>query len=368
VLVGASIGGGDETPLWSYRKLQLLQEMDEPLIRPVAGFAGRTLRLQHGDESLPLRAELVSQSYLPMLGARTSIGRLFSPEEDDPASPVIAAVISHAFWLRAFGGDPSVLGRTYAVGANELRVVGVADPSFEGLTGEVDAWLPITSTALLFSPSWIQEPSFALFQVVGRLAPGVSLGEGRSWADAAVRHVWETFPHPLDDREVAGRILPLREGRVRPEARAAVLVMAGAALMVLLIGCANLAGMLIARAAARRHEVAVRIALGAGRSRVLRQLLVESSTLALIGGGAGVLVAHYGVALLRTHWPARFAADPTGWLRTFGELHEVFAAGAVVSRYLDERRPPSGQRRLLRDARDAAPRRQGILLRGSRLG
>jgi hypothetical protein len=216
----------DEVPLWSYPKLQLVRDVAEPAIHPLAGLAARTLRVRVGYESLRLRVELVSASYLEMLGARPVVGRLFTPEAD---------VVGCA---RGGGGrEPSLLDERARRGFPRAGADAVGrlrpDP-FEGLTGEVDAWLPIAWAGAIFGRAWTDEPGFALYRAVGRLAPRTSVVEARSWADGIARAVGEAFPHPLDGREVRASVQPLPEARVHPEARAAVLRMAGAALMVLL--------------------------------------------------------------------------------------------------------------------------------------
>jgi hypothetical protein len=252
--------------LWSYPALRLLTEMPDARIAPLAGFVSRTLTFQLGEQSFRASVEHASHSYLPLLGARPALGRLFIASEDDPASPTLVAVISHELWTAAFGADPDVVGTSVLARNQEVRIVGVLEPGLDGLTGDVDAWLPITAAKQLFSPGLIDSSSTSWFQVLGKLPTDVTIEEARTWADAAAHRVRQTYPAG-GRGEIGATVQSLREGRSRADARAAVLSMAGAALGVLLIACANLGGLLIARGAARRQEIAIRFALGAGRAR-----------------------------------------------------------------------------------------------------
>ena len=238
----------------------------------------------------------VSGNYFSMLGTSPAAGRLFSPADDDAAvAPVV--VLSHALWARRFGSDPSVIGRTLTLSGNPWTVVGVLPADFRA---------PVQSfTPDIFRPT--RRPSTSTcgrgcitVRAIGRMKPGVSVAEAQ--ADLAVIAARSAKDFPETNAKVGSWLVPLHE-QLTGSSRLAILTLAGAVGLVLLIGCLNLANLLLVRAATRGREIGVRAALGAGRGRLTRQLLTESALLASIGGAVGLILGIAGTRLLATLVP-----------------------------------------------------------------
>jgi putative ABC transport system permease protein len=237
-----------------------------------------------GTEPQRIGTAIVTANFFAALGVRPVLGRGFLPEDERPGTaPVV--VLTDALWRGRFGGDPTVVGRTIVLDGVATTVVGVLPPRVR-LTTEPLVWQPLV-------PGELEEERGAhRLGVIGRLRPGLSLGG----AEVEVREVARRLEqqYPADNAKRGARLVPLHESVVR-EARPALLVLFGAVALVLLVGCANLASLILARASSREREMAVRAALGAGRGRLVRQWLVESVLLAGAGAAAGLFVAWAGV-------------------------------------------------------------------------
>jgi putative ABC transport system permease protein len=266
----------------------------------MAAFDGQTLTLAGVDEPERISTEFVSAPYFSLLGVAPAIGRTFSNEEDLVARPANLVVLGDGLWRRRFGADPQVVGRAIRLNATPYTVIGVMPAGFKGLTDLAEAWVPF---AVYAPPATMAERGNRGFAALARLKPGVSLAAAQADLDAISKRLEAAYPNTNDKR--GAEVSPLDVelfGSLRP----ALLTLMAAVAFVLLIACANVANLLIARSETRRREIAVRTALGAGRGRLLRQLITESCVLTMMGALAGLLLARTAVSLLVTQSPVTF--------------------------------------------------------------
>ncbi len=246
-------------------------------------------------------AEIVSPDYFAILRVTAARGRTFTPDEDRApgASPV--AVLSDRLWRQRYGGDPSIIGQTVRINDVPLTVVGIMPAGFSGLSDKATIWIPRTMAPRLTYAEYLTTPQLFIV-VIGRLKAGVTLQQ----ANAELAAVSASFPiqHNADDSKVSAIAQTIGEARVEPALRRSVLLLFSAAGCVLLITCANVAGLLLARGRIRRRELAIRMAIGSGRTRIVRQLLMESLALAIPAGLCGVVLAIWGVDLFSGYAPA----------------------------------------------------------------
>lgn len=286
-----------------------------------AMYASGNLNLESGGEPRRIAVALVTPSFFSTLGVQPSIGRPFTAAEGTPET-ARAAILSNGLWRDQFGGDPQVVGRTLTLNGIDYRIVGVMPPAFV-FPGETELWLPlpVPITFDYFEPFGEYLPS----QVIARLSPGATLEQAGARLLALAR-AYRPPDRPVEATasELVG---PLRSHLVR-QRRTALLVLMGATALILLAACANAAHLLLARAARRRRELALRTVLGATPGRMLRQLLLESVLVALAGGSIGVALAYLGTDALHALIPTSLAgvAMPRVDLRVL-----AFALGIAVA-------------------------------------
>ena len=298
---GPRSGGGwgcmNELSPANYRDFRAMSSSFEA----IGAFTGAGVNLVGVGEPRRLEIAPVTQEVLPLLGVPPLLGRVFEPRENDRS----AVVISYGLWQSQFGGDASVLGRDVHLDGVPHTVIGVMPRGFYFPTRTVQMW-----TALSFRDEDYEDRTNTYIRAVARLKPGVTFEQAR--ADLEVIAARLTRDYPDTNEETGISFFRIRDN-MSPRFRLMLLAVGGASLCLLLLTCANLANLLLARAAARERELAVRAALGAGRERLMRQLVTESVILTLVGGAAGLLVAAAGVPLFASLVPDTLpiATEPT---------------------------------------------------------
>jgi len=290
-------------PLGTYPRLVDFQRRAHSFAG-VAAYAGHQFSLGTGEQAQRVDAMLVSAQFFTVAGIRPVLGRFFSDSENSAAQAAHVAVISSEFWHRQFGGAPSVLGTTLQLGRSSYTVVGIAPPKFGGFEMHVpDVWMPMGAAApeALWNHVLTCDGCYWFGGVVGRLAPNVTVAQAAAEATALYRNYVPAQGKPQDsDSTATARLSSLNQAMVGEGPTGPLSIwLAAVCGIVLLIACANVANLLLARAVQRRREIALRVALGSSRGRLIRQLFVESALLAVLGGAAAVLVAMWAGPVLR---------------------------------------------------------------------
>jgi predicted permease len=285
-----------------------------PGLASLAALKQRYTSMITGDRSEPVALGQVSFNFFAALGTPPALGRDFLPEEDSVAGSASVVILGHAMWQTRFGASPSVLGQVVNLGGSPFQVIGVAPASLDGPVRGVqyDAWAPLSAEPILEPGSDdLTSRGARSLELVGRLAPGATLALVTQGADRLAADLFRQYPNHWRTVKNEGRritVIPEADSRVAPNFRGAALGVSGLMLLVvalvLVIVCSNLANLLLARGVARQHELAVRLALGAGRGRLLRLLLMESLLLAILGGVAAYGLTQWGAAGLNALLPS----------------------------------------------------------------
>ena len=277
-------------------------------------FAG--MGMTRGTDTLNVVALLVTGNYFDLLQVKPALGRTFLPEEDSTPNGHPVVVLGYNFW-RKLGGDPTIVGSQVTLNGHSFTVIGVAPAAFTGVdTGfSPDLWVPVSMHQWVRPGGdfWFEQRRALLMNVMARLKPGVTMSEAQAQMRTIAKQLEQAYPDVNKERSIALMSLEAAKSQAlggfnnEDLARNVSLLLLVAAASILLIACANVANLLLARSTARQREMAVRLALGAGRGRIVRQLLTESILLGLIGGAGGVIVAYcLGDVLIALLPPAAF--------------------------------------------------------------
>lgn len=264
----------------------------------IAGFTDQSLNLTGQGEPERVQAARVSASLFSLLGVQPQRGRAFSTDEDRLGNERVV-IFSHGLWQRHFGSDPNIVGKVVRLDDKPFTVVGVMPPRFQfpyawtTFSKPAELWIPL---ALTDQEKKIRGSDFQ-YGVIGRLKPGVAIEQAQADIESVAARVHEQYPEIYSDVQVTARVINVKDDAVK-KVNTFLWILLGAVALVLLIACANLANLLLARAVTRRKEMAIRSALGASSLRIGRQLLTESILLALFGGALGLLVAAWAMDLL----------------------------------------------------------------------
>ena len=297
----------------------------------VTAFADRTLTYGRGEAARRLPVTLAAADFFELLGVETQLGRFFTDNEDTERAPTV--VISDYLWQQELGGDAGILGRTLVMGEAEVTVIGVAPPGFTGISlRRVDAWLPLRSPASTLDPDvWETHRGYYWVRGLARLPDAAGVDAAGAEATAIHRAARADTDYDSGAFITMAPLVEARGPRASQESSVARWL-TGVSAVVLLIACANVANLLLARALRRRREIGVRLALGISRSRLIGQLVTESLLLALLGGIASLAVAYWGSELMRSvllpsvHWPE----SPIN-LRVIGFTFAVAAVAGVLA-------------------------------------
>ena len=261
-------------------------------------------------ESTKAQVQLVSGEFFSVLGVQPALGRAFTAAEDQAPGANPVGVISDGFWRREFAADPRVIGQTIRVGQGTFRILGVTPPGFRGMLvgADLDLWIPITMQAqVLRGRNYLQPVDTIWLQVMGRLKPGISTKKAEAGINVAFQQTLKGWvadlPTEKERQQMLGEKIVLRPGAkgasdVRDQFSDPLVMLMAMVGLVLLIACANIANLMLARASGRSREIGVRIALGARRVRLIRQLLTESILVAALGGVLGALLSVWGTDVL----------------------------------------------------------------------
>ncbi|MGI8655947.1 MAG: ABC transporter permease [Pyrinomonadaceae bacterium] len=270
----------------------------------IAATSGWSANLTENERPERITGATVTPGFFEVLGIEMKMGRSFAAEEEQTGrDPVV--ILSDALWRRRFNSEPNIIGRIVKINERNFTVAGIAPPEANYPRGNVEMWTPF-----IFDKEDTADRESHYMRVVGRLKPNASVEQATSELNGLAQRLAAQYPQTNEGRGL--RAMNFLESETRGP-RPYLIIMLGACGFVLLIACANVANLLLLRAAERRHEIAIRLTLGASRFRVVRQLLTESLLLAIAGGALGLLLSVWSVDALRAGMPANFAKFVSGW-------------------------------------------------------
>jgi len=297
----------------SYPNFQDLRAARPEGVADVVAFRLLSFNLRDGREPIRVFGELVSANFFEFFGVRPAVGRGFRPDEGVVPDRDAVAVISHDLWQRAFAGDPATVGRAVTLNGRSFTIVGIAPPGFHGSAAAVvlDVFVPVTMQKAVMNGDRLSGRSGGWLEVYARLSDGASARQAQSSVSVAGARLAEQYPEANKGRGF--RAVPLWRAGTSNVLLPVLATLMGMVAVVLLIACANVAGLLLARATGRQREIAVRLAVGASRWQVVRQMLVENLLLSAAGCLAGLVFARWAAGTLgafvpRTPFPLRFDA------------------------------------------------------------
>jgi predicted permease len=301
LVVMAERSGSRESFSFSSPQFRDLKENDS--LAALSAFRPWRFRTSNHGEPQLVNGQLVTGNYFSLLGVGAFVGRILMEQDDRASGASPVAVLGYHYWDREFASDPDVIGRKVELQGYPFTVIGVTRPEFLGLEPgkEVDITVPLTMQPMVMPGTpLLDSPSARWLRLIGRRKPGVSARQAQGNLALRWNQLLAAIPRPPGTPDSRLELLPGSQGLydLRRQFSLPLRVLMAAVVLVLLVACANLAGLLIARATARQHEIAVRLSLGASRSRLLRQFLTESTVLSVIGGICGIGLAYWGAHLL----------------------------------------------------------------------
>jgi predicted permease len=305
VRVNESVAKGGRSPVAYPNYLDWRAQND--VFEEMAAYGDCEMILNGKDKSDRLDCEQASDTYFPLLGVSAFLGRTFTPEENAVPMKHAVALIGYGLWQRRFGSDPQILGKPIRLNDYEYAIIGVLPKGFLGYSDSAEVWIPM----MMRDAAWPQVAKYDYLhtrdihfhKVLARLKPGVTIAMAQTQMETIAARLAKAYPKENGERGVL--VIPATEDYIR-SFRAPLLILLGAVAFVLLIACANVTNLILTRSATRDRELAIRLALGAGRGRLIRQFLTESLLLTFGGALAGVALAFWGLDLLVSVLPVTF--------------------------------------------------------------